>query len=64
MFCSKNYSNRRLLPVLKGFTFNYASLKFLRKFVFEKFGGGGKTEKSQSAHTGISIILTLEKFLR
>ena len=31
----------------KGFTFNEASLKFLRKFTFKKFGGWVKTETSQ-----------------
>ena len=25
----------------EGFTFNYASLKFLRKVIFKNFGGGG-----------------------
>ena len=30
----------------EGFTFNYGSLKFLRKVFFKNFGGGRKTEKS------------------
>ena len=31
----------------EGFTFKWASLKFLRKVIFKNFGGGGKTEKSR-----------------
>ena len=39
---AENYSNRSYLPVMKeGFTFNYDSLKFLRKPFFKNFGGGG-----------------------
>ena len=32
----------------EGFTFNKASLHFLRKYTFKNFGGGEKTEKSLS----------------
>ena len=34
----------------EGFTFNEASLKFLRKFTSKNFGGGGETEKSQKLY--------------
>ena len=29
----------------EGFTFNYASLKFLRKAIFKTFGGGGEHKR-------------------
>ena len=31
----------------EGFTFNWASINFLRKYTSKNFGGGGGTEKSQ-----------------
>ena len=34
----------------EGFTFNYASLKFLRKVIFKNFGGGGGGQKRTKTH--------------
>ena len=32
----------------EGFTFNYASLTFLRKVVFKNFGGGGGVKQKRA----------------
>ena len=55
---AENYFNRSELPVMKGFTFNSASLKFLRKVIFKILvvGGGNRREPGEVSNDHISDL--------
>ena len=47
----------------EGFTFNWASLKFLRKVTSKHFGGGGGQKRAQySADTFLLLVLLTKCF--
>ena len=40
----------------EGFTFKWASLKFLRKVIFKNFGGGGENRKEPISEMRESVL--------
>ena len=47
----------------EGFTFKWASLKFLRKVIFKNFGGGGENRKEPLQEAKFERMEIMQNFL-